>query len=321
MALLERIQTDLVAAMRAKDEARLSTLRMIKAALMNTSRATHDAAQNAYPESRTGAGRLQMDDAAKATVTAKAENSGGLVGLSFGALILTNNYSETRNVILSNHSATAVSYSVVVSNTVNENGVALSPGTNNVTVPANGSALVPIHFTADPFQFDRTADPTTTNMIGTRTRFVLYETSGEIWFQNTNLSIHLPYYANVRAASSFLAGLKSRTLPLTNNPVTLTFPLSGSSAHPQPLVSAFQLGAVSTNQFLTNANATADLLAVGAASDAPLQSQFANSTLYFGIAAAAPWATPQHEMVEFLPHHLPGLGRLMRFMIHEVKGF
>ena len=33
MALLERIQTDLVAAMRAKDEARLSTIRMIKTAL------------------------------------------------------------------------------------------------------------------------------------------------------------------------------------------------------------------------------------------------------------------------------------------------
>jgi len=33
MALLERIQTDLVAAMRAKDEARLSAVRMIKTAL------------------------------------------------------------------------------------------------------------------------------------------------------------------------------------------------------------------------------------------------------------------------------------------------
>jgi uncharacterized protein len=33
MALLERIQTDLVAAMRAKDEARLGTIRMIKTAL------------------------------------------------------------------------------------------------------------------------------------------------------------------------------------------------------------------------------------------------------------------------------------------------
>ena len=33
MALLDRIQTDMVAAMRAKDEARLSAIRMIKAAL------------------------------------------------------------------------------------------------------------------------------------------------------------------------------------------------------------------------------------------------------------------------------------------------
>ena len=34
MAILERIQTDLVDAMRAKDEARLSTIRMMKAAMM-----------------------------------------------------------------------------------------------------------------------------------------------------------------------------------------------------------------------------------------------------------------------------------------------
>jgi uncharacterized protein len=34
MALLERIQKDMVAAMKAKEEARLSTLRMMKAALM-----------------------------------------------------------------------------------------------------------------------------------------------------------------------------------------------------------------------------------------------------------------------------------------------
>jgi len=33
MALMERIQTDMVAAMKARDEARLNALRMIKAAL------------------------------------------------------------------------------------------------------------------------------------------------------------------------------------------------------------------------------------------------------------------------------------------------
>ena len=271
----------------------------IKAALMNTARATRDAGQHAYPESRTGAGRMQIDDAAKVIVTAKAENSGGLVSLSFGALVLTNTYTESHNIILSNHSASAVSYSVVVSNTVGENGVTLTTGMTNVTVPANGSALVPVQFTADPLQFDRTADPTTTNLVGTRTRYVLYETSGEIWFQNTNLSVHVPYYANVRAASAFLAGLKSRTVPLASAPVTLTFPVSGFSAHPQPLVSAFQLGATGTNEFLTNANAAANLLAVGAATDAPLQSQFTNSTIYFGIGVATPWTTPQHEVAEF----------------------
>src|SRR2546428_13055435 len=35
MALIEQIQTDITAAMKARDEARLSTLRMVKAALKN----------------------------------------------------------------------------------------------------------------------------------------------------------------------------------------------------------------------------------------------------------------------------------------------
>jgi subtilisin family serine protease len=95
----------------------------IKAALMNTARQTHDAGQNAYPESRTGAGRIQMDDAARVVVTAKAENSGGLVSLSLGALVLTNTYTTVRNIVLTNHGTTAMSYSVAVSNTVSENGV------------------------------------------------------------------------------------------------------------------------------------------------------------------------------------------------------
>ena len=37
MALLEKIQKDMVEAMKAKDEARLSTIRMIKAALQKYS--------------------------------------------------------------------------------------------------------------------------------------------------------------------------------------------------------------------------------------------------------------------------------------------
>jgi subtilisin family serine protease len=274
----------------------------IKAVLMNTSRQTYDAVGHPYPESREGAGRLEIDDAARAVVTAKAENSGGLVSLSFGALDLTQNYTNTSNIVLSNHSADAVTYAVAITNTVSENGVSLASPSNSVTVPGNGSILVPMQFTANPALFDRTADPTTTNKVGTNPRQLLYETSGEVWFLNTNLSIHVPYYANVRAASSFHIGQTNFTLALTNAPLTLTFPMAGASAHPQPLVSAFQLGAFSPNQSLGSPTNAADLLVVGAASDAATQSQFANSTIFFGIGVAGNWATPQYYYAEFDVH-------------------
>ena len=263
----------------------------IKAAMMNTSRQPRDAAGHAYPESRIGAGRIQADDAARATVTAKAENSGGLVTLSFGSLVLTNIYSQTNNVILTNHSALAVSYTVGVSNTVSENGVTVTSLVSSVTVPANGSLLVPVRFTADPSLFDRTTDPTTTNVIGTTSRQSLYETSGQVWFKNADLSIHLPYYANVRAGATISAGATTLAVPITNRVVAATVPVAGLSTHPQPVVSVFQLGAVSTNANLGIPLSGLDLLAVGAATDASTQIQFSSSHIYFGIGTAGDWTS------------------------------
>ena len=272
----------------------------IKAALMNTARQTRDGAGNAYPESRTGAGRVVVDDAARATVVAKAENSGGLVSMSFGALELAGPYVETRNVQLTNHGSSPVTYSFVVSNTVTENGCALTPLAGSVTVLAHGAALVPVQLTATPSLFDRTGDATTANSLNGLPRQLPFEVSGEIWFLNAQLSIHLPYYASVRAASSVHSEVTDLALPVTNTVVELAVPRGGASAHPQPLVSAFQLGATSANQNQSDpALAAADLLAVGAASDAASQAQFVNSTVYFGIAAAGNWTTPQSFIAEF----------------------
>jgi hypothetical protein len=272
----------------------------IKAALMNTARLTRDAGQNAYPESRAGAGRIQMDDAARVVVTAKAENSGGLVSLSLGALVLTNTYTTVRNIVLTNHGAAAVSYSVAVSNTVSENGVAITSLTNSVTVPGHASALVPIQYTANPLLFDRTPDLTTSNLINGSPRQFLYETSGEVWFLNTNLSIHVPYYANVRSAAALQSGLTNLTLTIGSNALTASISISGFSTHPQPLVSAFNLGLISANQLLPAPGNSTDLLAIGAASDAPQQSQFNNSTVYFALATAGDWASPTPVLAEFV---------------------
>jgi alpha-tubulin suppressor-like RCC1 family protein/subtilisin family serine protease len=271
----------------------------IKAALMNTAARTRDSLGVAYPESWTGAGRVQVDQAARAAVTVKAAGSGGLVSLSFGALTLTNVYSEVRQIELTNHGALPIEYSIVVSNTVSENGFSLWPLTNSVTVPAQGSARIAVQLTADPSLFDRTGDLTTPPLINNSTRNYLYEASGQIWFQNPNLSLHLPFYCNLRAGSSYHAPADV-AFPTTNTLVDVAIPMAGSSAHPSPIVSAFQLGLISSNQnHSTPWRATGDLIAIGAASDAPSQTSFTNSRVYFGIATAENWTTPQSFVARF----------------------
>jgi len=266
----------------------------IKAALMNTARPTRDASGNPYPESRIGAGRLQVGEAARVVVSAKAQNSSGLVTVNLGALEIGSDFTRTENVLLQNHGNTAITYTVAVSNTVTELGFNVIPLQTQVTVPANSSALLPVQFVANPVLFDRTVDPTTPSSIAGQSAQNPFEASGQIWFLNQALSIHVPYYANVRAASKCWTGLSDLAWPTVSTPAEVAVPTYGPSAHPQPLVSAFQLGATSPNQNSSSpARASLDILAVGAASDASGQTQLGNSTVYFGVAVAGNWTSPQ----------------------------
>jgi hypothetical protein len=235
-----------------------------------------------------------VSDAARAVVTAKAQNSNGLVTVNLGALEIANAFTRTENVILQNHGNVPMTYTIAASNTVTEPGFNVVPLQTEVTVPANGNALVPVQFTANPALFDRVADPTTPSLISGQSVQNLFEVSGQIWFLNQVLSIHVPYYASVRAASQYLTGFSDLACSSTETLTDIPIPTYGVSAHPQPLVSAFQLGARSPNQNLANpARAFLDILAVGAASDATSQNTLGNSTGYFGVAVAGNWTSPQ----------------------------
>src|SRR5207247_1736462 len=131
-------------------------------------------------------------------------------------------------------------------------------------------------------------------------RNFLYEASGQIWFQNTNLSLHLPYYCSLRAGSAFHAVGAQVGLSSSSNVVAVAIAVSGHSTHPEPLVSVFQLGTTSPSQNLSEPwRAAADLIATGAASDAPDQAPFSNSTVYFGIATAGNWTTPHSFVAQY----------------------
>jgi subtilisin family serine protease len=271
----------------------------IKAALLNTAAAVQDTNGVTYPESRVGAGRLQVDRAAVIQVTAAADATDGRVALSFGALELIEPATVTGRIRLTNHGSAPVQFTIAVSNTVSESGVLVEPSSGTLNVPAFGSATVDVELSAIPSLFDRTFDPTTPVLLDNRARAGIYEVSGELWFNSSSNTIHLPYYAVVRAAAQQKAA-GNLLWPDDADPLVV-IPIGGRSAHPQPLVSAFQLGYFTNSlQLDSPGDSPADLLAVGAACDAASVGGFTNSVLFFGLVTASPWTTPQSANVGLL---------------------
>lgn len=274
------------------------TAEEIKAALMNTAESPmRDANTNVYPESRVGAGRLRVDRAVATPVFAMAEPPDGRVTLNFGALEMTGSYTTARGVRLVNRSASPVSLGVFVASNVVESGVGVTAVVHSLTVPAMGAITAAVQYTANPASFDRTPDPTSpTNIAGLRPH-APFEVSGQIWFTNASLRLHVPYYSSVRAASLYRASYTSAPLPFATNPA-IVLPFTGSSAHPAPLVSLFHLGwSGASSNYADAEKASADLVAAGAASDATTSGGITNTRLYFGLATAGPWTAPQRAIV------------------------
>jgi hypothetical protein len=145
---------------------------------------------------------MQVFEAARTRLTAKAAGGSGEVSLNFGALELTAPLVLTQQVMLRNFTAEAVTLSVSITNTVPENGCVLIPLTGTVLVPGEGTALVSVRLEAHPQLFDRTSDPTTPPTLNGGTRASLFEASGAVWFHGGEVPLRVPYYACLRAGAS-----------------------------------------------------------------------------------------------------------------------
>ncbi len=270
----------------------------IKAALMNTAAENRDANGNRYPESRVGAGRLQVDKAVQTDVLVMANDKPGAVGLSFGSVFANARYTDTRAVRIVNKGSTPVTYTITVSETVTETGVTITPLLTQVVVPAHGERTVPVQLVVDPAALDRSPDPTTPDQQLGLPRFALFEVSGQLRFNGTP-SLHLPYYANVYPGANLHVQATSVTMPAGLGLITTALSITGTTVHPLPLVSAFELTHLSADEGYTNPLLRmADLVAVGAASDVPRYGED-YGLVYFGIATAGEWTSPQPYLVEF----------------------
>jgi subtilisin family serine protease len=266
----------------------------IKAALMNTAETIHNSAGILYPESRVGSGRIDVSRAVRAIVTATRAGDPGAVSVSLGFLELTTVYTNSFSIELTNHGSVPMQYSISISNTVARRGFQVLPRTAAVTVPGNQAALVEFVVAADPSQFDDALDATTPETVDGISRQRLLEASGEIWFHNAALPLHVPYHAAVRAATDSHIGASQFGIPADKSSFTVRLTPKGIRTNPEAVGSAFQLLAVSANQNSPNRGTeVGDLLAVGAASDVAVRAQFSDALVYFAVAVATNWTTPQ----------------------------
>lgn len=268
----------------------------IKAALMNTSVATHDAGGHPYPESRTGAGRLQVASAVATDVIFKADTTTGEVSVSYGSHELAAPYSNTRNLRLVNHGTNAITLDLSATKTYAEPGIVLTVKPPTVTVPAGGSTPVSLRIDADPAQFIRGSEPTSPQSVNSVPRPQLPESSGEIWATNATLTLHLPWHGVFRAASSYSTTVKSAGAPALDGSV-LSLPTRGSSAHSSPLAAVFELGSIISSHGFTDERAQTDVIAVGAMSDFGFTHSMSTAKLYFGFAVAGTWTTPNRGWI------------------------
>ena len=271
----------------------------IKAALMNTATAMRDGSGVAYPESRIGAGQLNVGNAVRTKVTAVSDGKESLVTLNLGLLQLTNRTEFDHFIRLTNHGNASVTLSLSATNTAPGPGVVITPMNSPVTIPAAGSALAQFRFAFEPSLLTPANDATSTNQLNGRPRRFLPETSGGLWFHGGEVPGHVPFYGSVRAAASYGVTATNVGLPLAATNPVITLPQLGASAVTNALVSVFQLGATMSPFGLDVANAGVDLIAVGAASDAPRLAAFADSTVFFGLAVSGVFTTPQRGMAKF----------------------
>lgn len=271
----------------------------VKAALMNTATAMRDGSGVAYPESRTGAGQLNVGNAIRTKITAFTDGKEALVSVNLGLLQLTNRTEFDHFIRLTNHGNASITLSLSATNTAPSPAMVITPMNSPVTIPAGGTAVAQFRFAFEPSLLPPANDATSTNQLSGRPRRFLPETSGGLWFHGGDVPLHVPFYGSIRAAASYGVVATNIGLPLAATNPVVTLPELGAGALTNALVSVFQLGATMSAFGQDVANAGVDLIAVGAASDAPRQGAFADSTVFFGLAVSGVFTTPQRGMAKF----------------------
>ena len=180
----------------------------LKALVMNT--ANHDLFTGAnntgsrFGVARTGAGRIDLEDASNDEVIAYSDDASGGVSVSFGAPEVIGNANLTRTVRVANKGSVDVSYDLSYAALSDVPGVSYSfPDGPTVTVPAGGSTTFTIQLDASAAAMRHVRDLTMAPTQGANPRYYMSEETGYVTLTPTSgTPLRLPVYAAPRPASN-----------------------------------------------------------------------------------------------------------------------
>lgn len=269
----------------------------VKAVLMNSTEPVSDLSSQVYGSSIMGSGRVAVERAVLQQITAGADVASGRVGAAFGSVVSDVATNVERSITLTNHAATEATLDAKVEPTFAPKGVTLKVEPAQVKVAAGQSASVKLSLSFDPVAFGSPGpDPLTSKTQSQTVRQYLNEASGNVRLSHTGggaQDVLVPYHGSLRAAAKRQGTAPSECGASADPSVDVT--LEGASAHPNPVVTAFQLG--TTDPELSEAAtdpslATIDLRAIGAATDLATAASFDEAQVFFAVAVTGEWTTP-----------------------------
>jgi uncharacterized repeat protein (TIGR01451 family) len=293
------------------------TVEELKAAAMNG--ALHEVTIGAngsglkYTPGRIGAGRVDPQNSAQASVVAFDSDQSGVVSVTFDAPVV-GIVSQVKHVRVVNHGATAATYDLGIDIRNDAPGIAFSlPGGSTVTVPAGQTAEFDVQMDGNANQMRHVRDATVAATqaapgslagLGNLVRHWATEEEGYITLsQGGNVKLKVPVYMAARPASAMSAGSTittggantgSTTIALSGTDVctgtlgagpVCTATTAAPTFDEVSLVSPFELQVVSTRDPV-NAPPEADIQYAGVAYD-PV-----NNLILFGVSTWGSWSTP-----------------------------
>jgi subtilisin family serine protease len=262
----------------------------VKALLVSHARQLSNVQGAVFPVSRQGAGRLDVSGALASAARLSAADPDGRVGVAFSPMIVAEPATQTREVVISNDGPDA-SYALDVVADAPLPGVTVTVEPATVDVAQGQTATVTLRLDVDPAALGIPGPgPSTPVTQVSLPRHWLVEASGKLRLFEAGSEVgKLHYHGVVRAAARRHAGEPRGCGDL------VVVPVLGEHAHPEPVVGAFELGAVDEvdpDAGGDPAAAPLDVRAMGAASDAPRLGTLDGATVSFAVAVGGIWGTP-----------------------------